>query len=77
MKSLNLLQLLPSLQSGGVEQGTIDVANFLSENKVNSFIVSNGGPLVKKLNRNVQHITILEECLCLKLAEKRVCLFLM
>ena len=31
MKKFNLMQVVPSLQSGGVEQGTIDVANYLSE----------------------------------------------
>ena len=31
MKNFNLLQIVPSLDSGGVEQGTIDVANFLEE----------------------------------------------
>ena len=31
MKKFNLMQVVPSLQSGGVEQGTIDVANYLAE----------------------------------------------
>ena len=31
MENFNLLQIVPSLNSGGVEQGTIDVANFLGE----------------------------------------------
>ena len=31
MKELRLLQVLPSLKSGGVEQGTIDVANYIAD----------------------------------------------
>jgi len=31
MKNFNLLQIIPSLDSGGVEQGTVDVANFIGE----------------------------------------------
>ena len=31
MENFKLLQLVPSMHSGGVEQGAIDLANFLSE----------------------------------------------
>ena len=31
MSSFNVAQILPSLDSGGVERGTIEVANYLSE----------------------------------------------
>ena len=31
MKNFNLLQVLPELESGGVEQGTIDLANYLGQ----------------------------------------------
>ena len=31
MKDLRLLQIVPSLESGGVEQGTINVANFIAD----------------------------------------------
>ena len=34
MSSFNLVQIVPSLDSGGVERGTIDVANFLAEKKI-------------------------------------------
>ena len=33
MSSFNLVQIIPSLDSGGVERGTIDVANFLAKKK--------------------------------------------
>ena len=40
MKKFNLMQVVPSLQSGGVEQGTIDVANYLAETEINNYIAS-------------------------------------
>jgi glycosyltransferase involved in cell wall biosynthesis len=51
MKNFNLLQIIPSLDSGGTEQGTVDVANFVGEKDLGSFIVSNGGYMLKLLNK--------------------------
>ena len=34
MSSFNLVQIVPSLDSGGVERGTVDVANFLAEKNI-------------------------------------------
>ena len=51
MKNFNLLQIIPSLDSGGVEQGTVDVANFIGEKDLGSFIVSSGGNMLTLLNR--------------------------
>ena len=39
MKRFNLMQILPSLQSGGVEQGAIDVANFLASLEIKNHII--------------------------------------
>ena len=59
MKNFNLLQIVPSLNSGGVEQGTIDVANFLGERNLGSFVVSNGGDMLTLLNKkNTNHFKI-------------------
>tara|TARA_Y100000590_G_scaffold363705_1_gene421512 strand:- start:2504 stop:3634 length:1131 start_codon:yes stop_codon:yes gene_type:complete len=59
MNKFNLMQVIPSLDSGGVEQGTIDLANFLAEKKIDSLIVSNGGKLLPKLNyKKVKHIKL-------------------
>ena len=59
MKNFNLLQIVPSLESGGVEQGTIDVANFLGEKNLGSFIVSNGGKMLTLLNnQKTKHIKL-------------------
>ena len=52
MSSFNVAQILPSLDSGGVERGTIEVANYLSELKVKNNIISNGGCLITETNKN-------------------------
>ena len=52
MKNFNLLQIIPSLNSGGVEQGTVDVANFIGKKHLGSFIVSNGGYMLTLLNKS-------------------------
>ena len=52
MSSFNVAQILPSLDSGGVERGTIEVANYLSELKVKNNIISNGGSLINEINKN-------------------------
>jgi len=52
MSSFNVAQILPSLASGGVERGTIEVSNYLSELRINNHIISNGGPLQNELNKN-------------------------
>ena len=41
MSSFNLVQIVPSLNSGGVERGTVDVANFLAEKKIKNFLSTN------------------------------------
>ncbi len=55
MKDLKLLQLVPSLESGGVEQGTIDVANYIASKGLKSFIASSGGKMLYQLNRKHIH----------------------
>ena len=59
MKDLRLLQIVPSLESGGVEQGTLNVANFIADKGHQSFIASKGGRMLKELNhKKVQHIEL-------------------
>ena len=56
MTKFNLLQIIPSLNSGGVEQGTLDLANYLSESNTKNLIISNGGSMLSYLNKkNVYH----------------------
>ena len=56
MSSFNLVQIVPSLDSGGVERGTIDVANFLAEKKIKNFIITSGGKMIKELNDTYTHV---------------------
>jgi len=48
MSSFNVAQILPSLDSGGVERGTIEVANYLSELNLKNNIISGG--MIPKIN---------------------------
>ena len=50
MSSFNLVQIVPSLETGGVERGTIDLANFLSQKKLSNHIISNGGSMLKNID---------------------------
>lgn len=48
-KRLSVMQLLPELNSGGVERGTLELGRHLVQKKHNSIVVSNGGRLVEQL----------------------------
>jgi glycosyltransferase involved in cell wall biosynthesis len=56
MSSFNLVQIVPSLDSGGVERGTVDVANFLAEKKIQNFIITSGGKMIKELDDKFTHV---------------------
>ncbi len=56
MSSFNLVQIVPSLDSGGVERGTVDVANFLAKKQIKNFIITSGGKMIKELNDNFVHV---------------------
>jgi len=46
---MNILQLVPKLNIGGVEKGTVEVARYLTLNGHKAVVVSAGGPLEKAL----------------------------
>ncbi len=46
---MNILQILPELNVGGVETGTLDLAKYLVKFGHKAVVVSNGGELVKEL----------------------------
>lgn len=46
---MKILQVLPELNVGGVETGTVDFAHYLVEHQHKSVVVSNGGALVATL----------------------------
>ena len=54
-----ILQILPSLESGGVERGTIDIAKALKKDGFIPIVVSSGGILVYDLKEaNILHIAM-------------------
>ena len=55
---LTVIQVLPTLNNGGVERGTVEVANFLAEKGCTSIVISSGGNMVKKLSPDVEHIAL-------------------
>ena len=59
MSSFNLVQIVPSLDSGGVERGTVDVANFLAQKKIKNFIITSGGKMIKELDDNFVQVHLL------------------
>ena len=55
-----ILQILPNLNSGGVERGTIEISNAILEQGYNSIVVSQGGVLVEQLEKiGAIHINML------------------
>jgi glycosyltransferase involved in cell wall biosynthesis len=49
MKNKVILQILPKLNTGGVERGTIEIAQAIIKSDNKSIVVSNGGEMVKQL----------------------------
>ena len=47
---MNILQILPALEVGGVERGTVDFAKYLTLNGHKSVVVSGGGRLMRRLD---------------------------
>ncbi len=55
-KKMRILQILPELNIGGVETGTVDFAKYLFNHGYYSIVVSHGGDLVADLERHgVKH----------------------
>ena len=56
---MKVLQILPELNAGGVERGTLELADYLVRNGHESLVVSHGGQLVQKLAQpGSRHITM-------------------
>ena len=54
-----ILQVLPELDQGGVEVGTIQIAEFLKEKGIKNFVASQGGRFAYNLKKaNVKHFTL-------------------
>ncbi|EKD39315.1 MAG: hypothetical protein ACD_75C00442G0008 [uncultured bacterium] len=50
-----VMQLLPELNSGGVERGTLEMGHYLVQNGHKSIVVSGGGRLVDQLRQDGSH----------------------
>ncbi len=50
-RKLTVLQMLPALDAGGVERGTLEVGKYLVENGHRSLVMSAGGRMVGQLQR--------------------------
>ena len=56
---MKVLQILPALNSGGVERGTVDLAAELVRRGHKSLVMSSGGSMVRQLEaEGSQHITL-------------------
>ena len=56
---MKVIQILPELNAGGVERGTLEVGKYLTEQGHESIVISNGGRLVEKLEaQGSRHITL-------------------
>ena len=56
---MKVLQILPELNSGGVERGTLELASYLVEMGHEALVVSNGGRLVESLEKSgARHIAM-------------------
>lgn len=56
---MKVMQLLPELNSGGVERGTLEIAKALVNAGHQSIVVSNGGRMVNQLEaEGSQHLTL-------------------
>lgn len=54
-----VIQVLPALNQGGVERGTIEIAEALQKEGIKNYVISSGGKMVSELSRlGVTHITL-------------------
>ncbi len=57
-RRLTVVQLLPALESGGVERGTLEVGKYLVDHGHRSIVISAGGRMVEQLQREgSEHLT--------------------
>ena len=53
-----VVQILPALNNGGVERGTVEVANFLAKSGHTSIVISAGGKMLDNFSEKVEHISL-------------------
>ncbi len=58
-RALSVMQVLPALESGGVERGTVEIAAALVDSGHRAVVISAGGALVKEIEScGATHITL-------------------
>ena len=50
---IKVLQVIPKLGYGGAETGCYDLAHYLTEHGVSSYIVTSGGAILKYVNKSL------------------------
>ena len=59
VRGATILQVLPALVTGGVERGTVDIAEAIVAAGGRAIVASTGGPMVTELNRaHATHVTL-------------------
>ncbi len=59
MRQRSVIQVIPALNQGGVERGTIEIAEALQKTGIPNYVISSGGKMVAELEKlNVEHITV-------------------
>ncbi|HWU70259.1 MAG TPA: glycosyl transferase, partial [Pseudoxanthomonas sp.] len=59
MRRLTVVQLLPALESGGVERSTLEIADALVRAEHRAIVVSNGGRLLPQLEAmGAEHVAL-------------------
>ena len=58
-KKITVMQIIPALESGGVERGVIDIAKSLKDNGFTALVVSGGGAMTYQLREaGIEHIKL-------------------
>ena len=56
---MKILQVLPEMNAGGVERGTLEIAGFLAKHGHEAVVISNGGRMVSALeSAGARHVTM-------------------
>ena len=50
-KKYTIAQILPALNTGGVERGVVEISKALVENNFRSIVISSGGHMVSQIIR--------------------------
>jgi glycosyltransferase involved in cell wall biosynthesis len=56
---ISVLQIIPQLDVSGASQGCIDIANYLSENNHNSYVITQSGPSIHKIKNYNENVFLL------------------